>query len=131
MKLKCFTVKADQINKNGRMYSREILQHSIDEYMKNPHKFGTASNDQNYKGDIDLAKVSHEIKSISIEDDNSLVTEIKLLDTPQGNLYKQYIRNCHCVPFGIGRVDSKTGNVYEYKLIAMNIQYLTDNEFKK
>lgn len=69
--------------------------------------------------DVSLSNVSHVIKNIK-EKNNKLYADIKILDTPKGNLLKNSMIVGYPISFsarGRGNVDSN-GNITDYKVVG-------------
>lgn len=86
---KVFLDHLDVPNKNGRIYSKEVMEKAILEYQHSIDKeisFGHLGlNENDDKQMIKLAEVSHQILSIRIEDDK-VMGDIKVFDTPAGKV---------------------------------------------
>jgi hypothetical protein len=82
--------KADQPTRNGRIYSRQVLERAIEDFNQRAPKFGGPVTGALIQR---LESVSHETLSLEVKDDDSLWAEIRVLDTPQGKILKSLMNN--------------------------------------
>lgn len=110
------------VNINGIKYSKEVIEsikHQIDE----KQFFGELRCDE-VKVDYfstDLSKASHQIINPRIEDD-SLIVEIKVLDTHEGNRLRTLVDSKASMKFsavGMGTVNFQN-QVSDYRLLYVN-----------
>lgn len=73
--------KADQPTRNGRIYSKKVLERAIEDFNQRAPKFGGPVSGALIQR---IENVSHETLSLSVEDDGTICAEIRILDTPQG-----------------------------------------------
>lgn len=83
-KVKATIMTFNTPNRNGRVYDSQKMNEAIQEYLlKNPIRLGRIDT-----GDIihpvELTEASHIIDELKIEE-NKLIGDITILDTPQGN----------------------------------------------
>tara|TARA_Y100001937_G_scaffold120790_1_gene178531 strand:- start:1281 stop:1928 length:648 start_codon:yes stop_codon:yes gene_type:complete len=82
-------MQAEQKNRNGRVYPKEILQKESEryskEYVDKNRAYGELGHPEGPT--INLERVSHMIKELK-EDGNNFVGKAKIMDTPYGNIVK-------------------------------------------
>tara|TARA_R100001509_G_C4863507_1_gene214246 strand:- start:634 stop:1281 length:648 start_codon:yes stop_codon:yes gene_type:complete len=82
-------MQAEQKNRNGRMYPKEILQKESEryskEYVDKNRAYGELGHPEGPT--INLERVSHMIKELK-EDGNNFIGKAKIMDTPYGNIVK-------------------------------------------
>jgi len=108
MKIK-LNFKADEPTVNGRIYSKEILKKAFDERLLNGNFFI-----QQYNGDdfsIKLENVFAEVKSYEIEPTSEILVDIKLLDTPIAEKFKD--GNFELSTSGIGKLEDDKKTIAE------------------
>lgn len=116
--------KLDEANRNGRIYSTEAVQEALDK-IDQRHVFGTIGypNTGTYIQDntgIPLHEVSHMANNLRIED-GYLVGDIKVLETPKGNILSQLIEDGVETAFrtlGYANVDAD-GQVRDFTLTGV------------
>jgi len=84
-------MQSEKPNKNGRMYSRKILENEIGRYqslINEKRALGELGHPPNPQ--INLNNVSHLITALRFEG-NDIVGKAKLLDTPMGNIAKNFV----------------------------------------
>jgi len=96
---------ADKPTINGRIYPKEVLEEAVKKYNQSNDKLGQYGFSENSK--IDLSKVTHETEEVRLEDDGSVVANIKLLNTPYGNMVYDMIKDDAAVvgPVFLGNID--------------------------
>jgi len=84
----------DRVNKNNRMYKmgtlREEVKRYTDEYIKSNRALGELGHPDTPS--INLERVSHKIVSL-VEDGNTFYGKALILDTPYGQIVKNFIEN--------------------------------------
>lgn len=83
--------RAEKENGNGRVYPLEILKREVEKYqneIKNKTSYGEL--DHSDQTVINLKNVSHLITNVEWRG-NDLVGEVKILDTPAGNIAKKIL----------------------------------------
>jgi hypothetical protein len=82
----------DKPNRNGRMYSKNILQKEVDryneEYVKTKRALGELGHPDTPS--INLERVSHVITELK-DDGTCYIGKAKILETPYGNIVKNFI----------------------------------------
>ena len=85
---------AEQGNKNRRMYKIDTLQREVDRYVKEYVNTKRALGELGHPDtpSINLERVSHLITELK-QDGNVFVGKAKILDTPYGNIVKNFIES--------------------------------------
>jgi hypothetical protein len=85
---------AEQGNKNRRMYKIDTLQREVDRYVKEYVDTKRALGELGHPDtpSINLERVSHLITELT-QDGNVFVGKAKILDTPYGNIVKNFIES--------------------------------------
>ena len=88
--------RANQLNKNGRIYPKEVLKKAVDiyteEFVKTRNAYGEL--DHNDSQSVELKNASHIITKLYWDNDD-LIGSIELLNQPSGNIVKRLIeQNC-------------------------------------
>lgn len=79
----------------GRVYSKEAMEKAVKEYMSRPEhqRLGEISRD-NGETFVSLAHVTHRVENMAFMG-NKLYCEIELLDTPEGKMMQEIVKNGH------------------------------------
>jgi len=85
MKIK-LNFKADEPTVNGRIYPKEVLKKAFDERLLNGHFFVQKYNSNDFS--VKFENVFAEVKSYEIEPNSEILVDIKLLDTPIAEKFK-------------------------------------------
>ena len=106
-------MQADKLNKNKRIYPKEVLQKATEKYIKEQVKTGRAVGELNHPEgpSINLDKVSHRITELKFEG-NNVVGKALVLDTPMGNIVKGLVDGgvkLGVSSRGMGTVENKNG----------------------
>jgi hypothetical protein len=82
-------MQAENKNKNGRIYTREVLTQAVDKFVNEQVITGRAVGELNHPEgpSINLDKVSHRITELSW-DGNNVMGKALILDTPMGQIVK-------------------------------------------
>lgn len=84
----------DAVNRNNRMYKMDTLRNEVkrynEEYIKNNRALGELGHPDTPT--INLERVSHKIVSLS-EDGNTFYGKAQILETPYGDIVKNFIDN--------------------------------------
>ena len=109
-------MQADQKNRNGRIYERDILEAAVDKYVKEQVKTGRAVGELNHPDGptINLDKVSHKITDLKWEGSN-VVGKASILDTPMGQIVKGLLEGgvkLGVSSRGMGSLVNKRGTTY-------------------
>lgn len=85
-------MQAEQLNRNGRIYPKQILQREAErynrDYVKTNRAFGELGHPENPQ--INLDRVSHLITKL-YPDGNNFIGKAKILDTPNGKIVKSLL----------------------------------------
>ena len=126
--MKIIVIKLDIPNKNNRVYPKTVMEKAIEQYQNQIEKglaIGVIAEYDIMHGycGTDLSKASHIVEKLKIENDN-LVAEIRILDTPYGQKLLKMFETKEIVfrPRGIGQVHTIDGihTIYDYKLISVD-----------
>ena len=100
MRVKGKLQEAGVKNGNGRVYPLDILKEQIDKYIKGPMASRTSTGELDHPESsiINLSNVSHLITKIWWQD-NDVMGELTLLNTPSGKIAQEIIRAG--IPLGI------------------------------
>ena len=109
-------MQADKLNKNKRIYPKEVLQKATEKYVKEQVKTGRAVGELNHPDgpSINLDKVSHRITELKFEG-NNVVGKALVLDTPMGNIVKGLVDGgvkLGVSSRGMGTVENKNGQTF-------------------
>ena len=84
----------ERVNKNNRMYKMDTLRREVqrynEEYVKTNRALGELGHPDTPS--INLERVSHKIISL-VEDDNTFYGKALILDTPYGQIVKNFLEN--------------------------------------
>lgn len=84
----------ERVNKNNRMYKMDTLRREVqrynEEYVKTNRALGELGHPDTPS--INLERVSHKIVSL-VEDDNTFYGKALILDTPYGQIVKNFLEN--------------------------------------
>lgn len=118
-------------NENGRCYPIEILYKIKHQINAKGSIYGQLSHPEQ-GGPIDLNKASHEIIDVSIED-NVLYVDVKILDTPEGNILFSVIDSVVFRPNGYGSLneDGVHVNIDDYEIISFDAVLAREDSFEK
>ena len=80
-------MQADQKNRNGRVYEKEVLEGAVNKYIKEQVETGRAVGELNHPDGptINLDRVSHKITELRW-DGNDVVGKASILQTPMGKI---------------------------------------------
>lgn len=102
----------DQVNKNNRMYKMSTLRNEVTRYMKELVENNRALGELGHPDTptINLERVSHKIISLK-EDGNTFYGKALVLDTPYGQIVKNFIEN----DVGVGVSSRALGSLVQTK----------------
>ena len=111
-------------NKNGRIYSKEILVREVNDFVESKIKKNRSMGELDHPENpqINLERVSHIIESLEMKD-NVGYGCAKLIDTPLGRIAKTLVDEGIIVGMstrGVGTLDGETVKE-DYKLITVDI----------
>jgi hypothetical protein len=106
-------MQADKLNKNKRIYPKNVLQRATEKYVKEQVNTGRAVGELNHPDGpaINLDKVSHRITELRFEG-NNVVGKALVLNTPMGNIVKGLVEGgvkLGVSSRGMGTVEDKNG----------------------
>ena len=80
-------MQADQKNRNGRIYAKDVLENAVNKYIKEQVETGRAVGELNHPDGptINLDKVSHKITELRWDGSN-VIGKASILNTPMGNI---------------------------------------------
>lgn len=117
--------KADVSNANGRVYPKKVLEKVVDDFNNMTKDSMIGQMGMPHDSIIHFSMASHLVKDLRLSDENELVADIHVLDTPCGKQLSEMIENGD-VAFrlqGIGQTKSVDGvDVIQddYKVITIN-----------
>jgi len=109
-------MQAENKNKNGRIYTREVLTSAVDRFVNEQVITGRAVGELNHPDSpsINLDKVSHRITELNW-DGNNVMGKALILDTPMGQIVKGLVEGgvqLGVSSRGMGSLDYKDGANY-------------------
>lgn len=109
-------MQAENKNKNGRIYTREVLTSAVDKFVNEQVITGRAVGELNHpeSPSINLDKVSHRITELKW-DGNNVMGKALILDTPMGQIVKGLVEGgvqLGVSSRGMGSLDFKDGANY-------------------
>jgi len=109
-------MQAEGKNRNGRIYTREVLTSAVDKYTNEQVKTGRAVGELNHPDgpSINLDKVSHRITELKW-DGNNVIGKALILDTPMGQIVKGLVEGgvqLGVSSRGMGSLEMKDGVNY-------------------
>tara|TARA_S200002703_G_scaffold31202_2_gene27175 strand:- start:8395 stop:9039 length:645 start_codon:yes stop_codon:yes gene_type:complete len=121
-------MQAEKMNRNKRIYPKEVLAEATAKYVREQVKTGRAVGELDHPEgpQINLDKVSHKITELKFEG-NNVVGKALILDTPMGKIVKGLIDGgvkLGVSSRGMGTVEQKDGKTYvkdDYMLSTVDI----------
>ena len=121
-------MQANQKNRNGRIYPREVLEAAVDKYTNEQVSRGRAVGELNHPEGptINLDKVSHKITDLSW-DGNNVVGKATVLNTPMGQIVQGLMEGGVQLAVssrGMGSLEPKNGINYvkgDFMLNAIDV----------
>ena len=109
-------MQAENKNKNGRIYTREVLTRAVDKFVNEQVITGRAVGELNHPDgpSINLDKVSHRITELRW-DGNNVMGKALILDTPMGQIVKGLVEGgvqLGVSSRGMGSLEMKNGSNY-------------------
>lgn len=101
MKVK-MNFKADTLTTNNRIYPKEVLKKALDERMSKGNFFVRQSED------LYVKNIFAEVKSYKIEPNSEILVDVKLLNTPIADIFKDGKFKLTIFGVGILEHDKKT-----------------------
>ena len=121
-------MQADQKNRNGRIYTKEVLEKALDKYKNEQVSKGRAVGELNHPEGptINLDKVSHKITDLNFEGSN-VIGKATVLNTPMGQIAQGLIEGgvqLGVSSRGMGSLEPRNGINYvkpDFMLNAVDI----------
>jgi hypothetical protein len=121
-------MQADQKNRNGRIYTKEVLESAVNKYNNDQVSKGRAVGELNHPEGptINLDKVSHKITELKFEGKN-VIGKATVLNTPMGQIAQGLIEGGVLLGVssrGMGSLETKNGINYvkpDFMLNAVDI----------
>lgn len=124
--MKQFTVvimKADTPNANGRIYPREVLEAAVKKVEDSTGLHGRLFGQIGMpEGGLDLAKASHIVGNLRLNEAGELLGDVVLMETPQGKVAEELL--------SVGQYDFRTagygtvsvfGEVKDFTIHSINM----------
>lgn len=110
-------------NANGFIYSKEMAESIIGTFQEEGYILGIQGSLEN--GDsLPVTEVTHQVVNVFLVDDKDLIAEIKILDTPVGQEFKEFYKknkdNIVFKPEGTGEIDNNSKLIYDYTVNGIN-----------
>lgn len=118
-------VKADVANANNRVYSKKVLEKAVVDFNKMTKHSMIGQMGMPHDSIIHFSMASHFVEDLRLSDENELVVDICVLDTPCGKQLSELIEKGN-VAFrlqGVGEIKTVDGvDVIQdnYKIITVN-----------
>jgi hypothetical protein len=114
--IKGIFMQSEKQNRNGRIYSKDVLMSAVDRYVNEQVKTGRSVGELNHPPtpQINLDKVSHLITELTWEG-NNVIGKAKVLDTPMGKIVNGLIDGGVYLGVssrGMGSLKEKNGKKY-------------------
>jgi len=108
--------QSEQQNRNGRVYTKPIMEKAVNEYVEKQVKNKRAVGELNHPDGptINLDKVSHLITDLKFEG-NDVIGKASILDTPMGNIVKGLLEGgvrLGVSTRGMGSLEERNGTMY-------------------
>ena len=109
-------MSAEQKNRNGRIYPKQIMERAVDKYVKEQVSQKRAVGELNHPEGptVNLDKVSHLITDLQWEG-NDVVGKAQILDTPMGRIVKGLLEGgvqLGVSTRGMGSLENRNGVMY-------------------
>ena len=109
-------MSAEQKNRNGRIYPKQIMERAVDKYVKEQVSQKRAVGELNHPEGptVNLDKVSHLITDLQWEG-NDVVGKAQILDTPMGRIVKGLLEGgvqLGVSTRGMGSLEQRNGTMY-------------------
>ena len=109
-------MSAEQKNRNGRIYPKQIMERAVDKYVKEQVSQKRAVGELNHPEGptVNLDKVSHLITDLQWEG-NNVVGKAQILDTPMGRIVKGLLEGgvqLGVSTRGMGSLENRNGVMY-------------------
>ena len=123
-------MQAEQKNRNGRIYPKEILASAVNDYVENFVKMGRSGGELNHPDSpiVNPERISHRITELKWDGDN-VIGKALVVDTPMGKIVKGLIEGGMKLGVssrGMGSIESKGGISYvknDFRLNTVDVVY--------
>lgn len=123
-KIKGVFLQSEKKNKNGRVYSKPLLEREVAKYNKEKiaDNRGMGELDHPPSPTINLERVSHLVESLQMDGNNGVGTA-RILNTPMGNIASSLLESGVKLGVSTRGVGSLTGGTVneDYNLIAVDL----------
>ena len=121
-------MQADQKNRNGRIYPKQVLEQAVDKYKSEQVSKGRAVGELNHPEGptINLDKVSHKITELNFQG-NNVIGKATVLNTPMGQIVQGLMDGGVQLAVssrGMGSLETKNGTNYvksDFMLNAVDV----------
>ena len=108
--------QADQKNRNGRVYTKPIMERAVNKYVQTQVSKKRAVGELNHPEGptVNLDKVSHLITDLKLEG-NDVIGKAQILDTPMGKIVKGFLEGgvqLGVSTRGMGSLENRNGVAY-------------------
>jgi hypothetical protein len=116
----------DTVNRNNRMYKMDTLRNEVDRYNEEYIKTNRALGELGHPDTptINLERVSHKIVSLS-EDGNTFYGKAQILETPYGDIVKNFLENDVSVGVSSRALGSVVPTKEGYNLVQDDLKLAT------
>jgi hypothetical protein len=116
----------DTVNRNNRMYKMDTLRNEVDRYNEEYIKTNRALGELGHPDTptINLERVSHKIVSLS-EDGNTFYGKAQILETPYGDIVKNFLENDVSVGVSSRALGSVVQTKEGYNLVQDDLKLAT------
>ena len=111
--MKVKLIQLGEPSPNGFIYHKDNFKN-----LEHVEILGGFASDSNDSGVVDLARASHLVKNIMVED-NSVVGDVVILKTEKGKKLEEMLSNIDFRIAGVGVIDSNNA-VSSYELVSVN-----------
>lgn len=116
--------QADAKNRNGRVYSKDVMENAVNKYVEEQVSKGRAVGELNHPEGptVNLDKVSHLITDLRFEG-NNVIGKAKILDTPMGKIVQGLLDGgvqLGVSTRGMGSLEERNGTMYVGKDFMLN-----------
>lgn len=114
---------ADVVERNGRMYPQAELEKAVTKFqekVKNQQGVLGILGEPEHAGKINLYEISHAVTNVRMEDDK-MVADLKVLDTPNGKILKQMLEAGASPQFSVSGYGSvrDDGTVVDFEIVTV------------
>ena len=110
-------LELDKPNKNGRIYTKEVMREAIAKYGEKLSRFGELGYGED--SHINIDRISHKVNFLYIKE-NQVLADISLLGTPCGKIAKA-LPDFNIGPRGLGKFAEDGITLQSYEFISIDI----------